>query len=98
MSRVTPPSAGAGASGQSNPQRPQASAPGIAANKPNVTTPKAPSVGQSAPPTAGGMPANKVPVGKPGSTAAARPGAPAGAARPGAPTGAARPGAPGKPP
>src|SRR5215218_766214 len=40
---------------------PQAAAPGIAANKPNVTTVKAPTVGASAPPSTGGVPANKVP-------------------------------------
>src|SRR2546421_2304899 len=81
MSRITPPAPGA-PSGQPNPQRPttpQASAPGVAANKPNVTTPKAPSVGASGPPTAGGMPANKVPV-RPGgpTTPSAKPPASAG--------------------
>ena len=85
MSRITPPAPGA-APGQPNPHRPttpQASAPGVAANKPNVTTPQAPSVGASGPPTAGGMPANKVPVrpGGPGAPPGAKP--PASAAGPG---------------
>jgi type IV pilus assembly protein PilB len=38
-----------------NPHRPQG--PGVAANKPNVTTPMAPSVGASGPPTKAGTPA-----------------------------------------
>ncbi|HEX8523551.1 MAG TPA: ATPase, T2SS/T4P/T4SS family [Tepidisphaeraceae bacterium] len=53
--------------GPQNPNQPRptpqaAAGPGVAANKPGVTTVKAPTVGQSAPPTAGGMPANKVPT------------------------------------
>jgi len=89
MSRVTPPPTGTGTSGGTpNPQRPtpqgSAAAPGIPANKPGVTTPKAPTVGQSAPPTAGGMPANKVPV------------APAAGAKPAIP--GAKPGMPGAKP
>src|ERR1051325_4486278 len=36
--------------------------PGGPAGKPNARPPKAPTVGASAPPTAAGMPANKVPV------------------------------------
>ena len=96
MSRVTPPTPGAG-SGQPNPQRPTnpppaapapaaaAAAPGVGANKPNVTPPKAPSVGASAPPTGAGRPANQVPP------------RPAGAAAPGARPSSALPGA-AKPP
>src|SRR5687768_12992926 len=98
MSRVTPPTPGAG-SGQPNPQRPtnpQASssaAPGVGANKPNVTPPKAPTVGASAPPTGAGRPANMVPP-RPGGGAAPGAAKPSsnlpGAAKPpagGAPTG-----------
>jgi type IV pilus assembly protein PilB len=89
MSRVTPPPAGAGSTGgQPNPQRPtpQAAVPGIAANKPNVTTPKAPSVGASGPPTASGRPANMVPPRATGAAPAA-PAAKPGGASPARPTG-----------
>src|SRR5947208_10675222 len=86
MSRITPPPA-SGTPGVPDPHRrpiPQAHAPatgpGAPAQKPNVTTPKAPPVGQSAPPTRTGMPANKVspPVG-------AKPQAPATPATPAKP-------------
>jgi type IV pilus assembly protein PilB len=57
----------------------------VAANKPNVTTVKAPTVGASAPPAATGQPANKVSPGA-GANAPARPaGAPASARPAGAP-------------
>jgi len=74
-----------------------AGAAGMPAQRPNVTTPKAPEMGASAPPTAGGQPANKV---SPPANPAARPNNPAAglspnpAARaPGAPAGGAAPGA-----
>jgi len=57
--RATP---GAQPAARPAPQAAAPSAPGMPANKPNVTTPKAPSVGASGPPAVGGMPANKVPV------------------------------------
>src|SRR5687767_9998682 len=92
MSRVTPPAPNNPAgSGGNNPQRPtpsvrpnpQAAAPGMPATKPNVTPPKAPTVGASAPPAAGGVPANKVPP-RPASATAppAKPGAPGAPAAP----------------
>jgi type IV pilus assembly protein PilB len=51
MSRVTPPPS-SNPSGTPDPRR--SNIPGIAANKPGVTTPKAPPVGASAPPSKGG--------------------------------------------
>ena len=93
MSRATPPppSTPPGTPNdpkrQGNPQQPggnPAGAAGMPAQRPNVTTPKAPEIGASAPPTAGGVPANKVPPTNP----AARPNNPA--ATPG-PHPAARP-------
>jgi type IV pilus assembly protein PilB len=81
MSRTIPPTTIAGASPE-DPKRPHATnqAPGAPATKPNVTPMKAPTVGASAPPTAGGVPANKVPP---------RPaGAAAGVARPAGANGA----------
>jgi type IV pilus assembly protein PilB len=66
MSRATPPSP----SSPSDPNRRPASGPGTSgakpgipgsgANRPNTTTPKAPAVGASAPPSAGGQQADKV--------------------------------------
>ena len=111
MSRVTPPSPSTPSGTpndpkrQGNPQQPggnPAGAAGMPAQRPNVTTPRAPEIGASAPPTAGGQPANKVPGPNPaarpaGAAPAARaPGAPA---QPGAkPAGpAAAPGKPGTP-
>src|SRR5688500_20146528 len=70
MSRVTPPAPNNPAgSGGNNPQRPnpsvrpnpQAAAPGMPATKPNVTPVKAPTVGGSAPPTAGRRAADQEP-------------------------------------
>jgi type IV pilus assembly protein PilB len=53
---MTPPQPSPGAP---NPQRkPAATGPGMPAQKPNVTTPKAPSVGTSGPPTKTGQPAS----------------------------------------
>jgi type IV pilus assembly protein PilB len=104
MSRVTPPSPSTPSGTPNDPKRhgnPQqpggAGAAGMPAQRPNVTTPKAPEMGASAPPSAGGVPANKVapnPAARPANPAAGippRPGAPATAARPGA---AGAPGAP----
>jgi type IV pilus assembly protein PilB len=92
---MTPPPA-AGASGTPDPNRrinPQAHAPatgpGMPAQKPGITTPKAPPVGASAPPTKSGVPANKVPIAPPG----AKPQAGGGAAAPKAPSSALPPGA-----
>ncbi|HEV2296464.1 MAG TPA: ATPase, T2SS/T4P/T4SS family [Tepidisphaeraceae bacterium] len=92
MSRVTPPAPNnpAGSGGGNNPQRPkpttrpnpQGAAPGVAANKPGVTTPKAPTVGASAPPTAGGVPANKAPATPGARPASQTSGSGAAAARP----------------
>jgi type IV pilus assembly protein PilB len=66
------------------------------AQKPGITTPKAPSVGASAPPSAAGMPANKIPTApKPAMPGAAKPVAPSAkpASIPGAPH-ANKPGSP----
>jgi type IV pilus assembly protein PilB len=75
------------------------------AQRPNVTTPKAPEMGASAPPTAGGQPANKVSpptgaatrpaAGSPGTggAAARAPGAAAPGTKPAGSPGAAAPGA-----
>ena len=55
MSRVTPPppSTPSGAGSPNDPKRPAgAGAAGMPAQRPNVTTPKAPEIGASAPPTA----------------------------------------------
>src|SRR3954471_22276417 len=80
MSRMTPPSPStpSGSPDDAN-KRPATGAnpaaagrPGMPAQKPNVTTPKAPEMGASAPPTAGGQPANKV-VSPGGSGTPARP-------------------------
>src|SRR5438552_2304255 len=70
MSRVTPPSPSSPSGTPNDPKRhgnPQqsgagsgAGAAGMPAQRPNVTTPKAPEMGASAPPTAAGQPANKV--------------------------------------
>ena len=65
MSRTTPqPPMPAGS--PDDPKRPApapaAQTPGIGAQKPNVTPIKAPTVGASAPPTTGGVPANKAPI------------------------------------
>ncbi|HZL37121.1 MAG TPA: hypothetical protein VFC78_17510, partial [Tepidisphaeraceae bacterium] len=62
MSRIVPPPAGSAPRSPEDPDKKTGGAkPGMPAQKPNVTTPMAPSVGASAPPTPGGMPANKVP-------------------------------------
>jgi type IV pilus assembly protein PilB len=69
MSRTIPPTTLAGASPE-DPKRPHATnqaAPGAPAQRPGTTPIKAPTVGASAPPTAGGMPANKAPIRPPGS-------------------------------
>ncbi len=64
MSRIVPPVA---SGGSASPEDPKRSEPGMAAQKPGVTTPAAPSLGASAPPTAGGIPANRLPgAGVPG--------------------------------
>src|SRR5688500_431139 len=82
MSRVNPPPPPPG-SPTPNPQR-KPVIPGLAAQKPGVTTPKAPEMGASAPPTKSGMPATPAPpaaaggaTGKPGAVAAAAAPAPA---------------------
>src|SRR4051812_24512333 len=56
MSRITPPPPSTPSGSPNDPNK----KPGQPAQKPNTTTPKAPEVGASAPPTAGGHPANKV--------------------------------------
>src|SRR4051812_38022441 len=63
MSRANPPAAPSPSGAPQDPnrqQQQQARVPGGPAQTPNVTTPKAPSVGASAPPTTGGVPANRV--------------------------------------
>ncbi|HXE51664.1 MAG TPA: hypothetical protein VN541_01550 [Tepidisphaeraceae bacterium] len=102
MSRTTPPPHSMPAGSPQDPnKRPQAAGPSPAARpvppvqgqpavRPGITTPKAPTVGASAPPTAGGIPANKVPPRPAGAVPGARPAAPgAKPAGPGAPGGAA---------
>src|SRR5687768_13334789 len=64
MSRITPPPPSNPAGSPDDPNKRPASnqpgaRPGQPAQKPNVTTPKAPEVGASAPPTPAGQPANK---------------------------------------
>ena len=92
MSRTTPPAAVPGGSPQ-DPKRPtptpagqapKPATPGMPAQKPNVTPVKAPSVGASGPPTAGGQPANKV---APGAPRPAGAGAPPAAGKPAPPGG-----------
>jgi type IV pilus assembly protein PilB len=74
MSRMTPPQPSPGAP---NPQR-QPTGPGAAAQKPNVTPPKAPTVGASAPPNKAGQPATATggAAGQAGQSAVTPPGAP----------------------
>jgi type IV pilus assembly protein PilB len=81
---MTPPPPSTPSGSPEDPKRPAAPAgnvanrPGGPAQKPNVTTPKAPEVGAAAPPTAAGQPASKVvaPPGAPRPAAAAATGAP----------------------
>lgn len=99
MSRATPPTNPTPGGTPQQPQRPapQASAPGVAGNKPNVTTVKAPTVGASAPPSAVGHPANRAhaPAGqRPAGAPAARPGAAPAARPPGGQAGGGAPAAP----
>src|SRR4051812_9924586 len=61
MSRTIPPSAPTPSGMPNDPNRPGRTGAGMPAQTPNTTTPKAPEVGASAPPTASGQPANKVP-------------------------------------
>ena len=61
---------------------PKPAVPGMPANRPGATPVKAPTVGASAPPTAGGVPANKVP---PAVKPAVPGAAPAGPGKPGTP-------------
>src|SRR5688572_829244 len=79
MSRITPPppSTPSGSPDQPN-KRPAAAGPGMPAQKPNLTTPKAPELGASAPPTTGGQPANKTVVPGSSPSAPASPTQPAG--------------------
>src|SRR5688500_10421006 len=68
MSRTTPGISPAGTPDDPKRAGPNGSAagpngPGMPAQRPLTTTPKAPEVGASAPPTPGGMPANKLPPG-----------------------------------
>ena len=87
MSRSAPPSSTPGPGGE-QPQRkftvPVSGSPGGAAQKPGVTTPMAPPVGQSAPPSRTGMPADRAhagtPAGTPGAPGAPKPAGPGGAA------------------
>jgi len=103
MSRTTPPPAIPAGSPQ-DPKRPgpavpsalgpKPAAPGAPANKPTVRPVKAPSVGASAPPTASGVPANKVAPAVRPAAAPPKPGAPGAPAAPAAPAGGDGPAAP----
>src|SRR5688500_6725387 len=88
MSRETPQQPSPGT--PNNPQRKPATGPGMPAQKPGVTTPKAPSVGASAPPGRGGQPANLGGNGV-GAGAGAGTNKPLGTATPAAATGSNQP-------
>ncbi|CAA9378416.1 MAG: hypothetical protein AVDCRST_MAG64-447, partial [uncultured Phycisphaerae bacterium] len=93
MSRATPPPPSTPSGSPEDPKRPAANRPGLPAQQPNVTTPKAPEMGASAPPsrTGGVQPANKLVSPSAAPRAASTGAAPAAGARPTPASAGARP-------